>query len=300
MKIAFENVDFNSSSGPNGFSRKLASSFIKGGHEITSNSPDIQLSFIQSFKKIAPTVQRLDGIYFNTDQDWEHLNNPIKKTYAESDAVIFQTKFNKDLVENFFGSRLNSHVIHNGTDLESISNIPEADISNLGEFEKVWCCASHWRPHKRLSENVQYFLDFSSDGDCLIVAGKDSQVPDHPRIFNVGNLSWERLISVLKRSDYFLHLSWLDHCPNVVIDARASGCHVICSSSGGTHEISGKNSTVIEEDLWDFSPIKLYSPPVMDFSKKRINAVDSDIDIRSVSNLYLEIFRKVLKYEIIG
>jgi glycosyltransferase involved in cell wall biosynthesis len=294
MRIAFENVNFNSNSGPNGFSRKLASSLLKKGHEITTSSPDVQLSFIQSFRKIAPLVQRLDGIYFNTDQDWKVLNEPIKKTYNEADAVIFQTKFDKDLVENFFGYRSNCHVVHNGTDLELISGIPKADISNLGEFENIWCSASHWRPHKRLSDNVRYFLEFSSKDDCLIVAGKDSQVPVHPRIFNVGNLSWDRLISIFKRSDYFLHLSWLDHCPNVVIDARASGCKIVCSNSGGTKEIAGIDSTLVcENKVWDFSPVELYKPPDLDFQNIQKNKIDSTVDIDDSCQEYINIFNYV-------
>ena len=48
MKIQFENVDFNSSSGPNGFGLKLARELIRSGHEITLDSADVRLSFIQS------------------------------------------------------------------------------------------------------------------------------------------------------------------------------------------------------------------------------------------------------------
>ena len=59
---------------------------------------------------------------------------------------------------------------------------------------------------------------------------------------------------------YFLHLAWLDHCPNVVVDAQAAGCNVICSSSGGTSEIV-YNGKIINEPIWDFSPIRLYYPP---------------------------------------
>jgi len=61
MKIHFENVDFNSKSGPNGFGLKLARNFLKRGHEVTSNNPDVQLSFIQSSNNFKPTALRLDG-----------------------------------------------------------------------------------------------------------------------------------------------------------------------------------------------------------------------------------------------
>ena len=67
---------------------------------------------------------------------------------------------------------------------------------------------------------------------------------------------------------YFLHLSWLDHCPNVVVDARSCGCQVICSSTGGTKEIAGEDAIIIEEDEWNYEIVDLYDPPELDFSKK--------------------------------
>ena len=60
-----------------------------------------------------------------------------------------------------------------------------------------------------------------------------------------------------KASKYFLHLAWLDHCPNVVVDAMACGCTVICSSAGGTKEIAGDNAIIIEENDWNYEPVHL-------------------------------------------
>mgnify|MGYP003149101201 CR=1 FL=1 len=301
MKILFDNVDFNSNSGPNGFGKKLATALGGEGHQIFINpleaiSPDVQISFIASNYRLAPIIQRLDGIYFNSDQDFNRLNEPIEKTYLISEAVIFQSEFNKALTEKFFGIKEKSFVIHNGTALDEISNISPINSEDLDRFENVWTCASSWRPHKRLEENVRYFLENSSQNDCLIVAGSNPDCKlDHPRVFYAGVLDWKTLISLYKRSKFFLHLAWLDHCPNVVIDARAAGCHVICSSSGGTHEIAGENSTIIEEDIWDFSPLRLYNPPKMDFSKKTNIGKRSDIDIKSVSLRYLDVFSECIK-----
>ena len=92
-----------------------------------------------------------------------------------------------------------------------------------------------------------------------------------------------------------MHLAWLDHCPNVVIDARASGCHIVCSSAGGTCEISGDNSTIIEEEDWDYTPVKLYHPQRLDFSRYRKGSQLSNIDIIDVSSRYLEVFNSVLQ-----
>lgn len=297
MKILFDNINFQSNSGPNSFGLKLALELEKSGNSINKNEiPDIQLSFIQATRKVAPLIQRLDGIYFNSEQDWKSQNAPIQSTYDHADGVIFQSRFNKALTEKYFGKKDKNTVIHNGTDLEKIKLIPAISNPLLNDFENVWTCASSWRPHKRLSENVRYFLENAGEKDCLVIAGNN---PDfelkHDRVFYAGNLDWPQLISLYKRSKYFLHLALLDHCPNVVVDARAAGCKIICSSSGGTKEIAGENSVIIEDMEWDYLPFKLYNPPKLDFSKKIKYETSCSIDIKDVSSMYLSFFNEVLK-----
>ena len=294
MNIFFENVDFNSRSGPNSFGKKLSKEFIKNGHNIICGQPeeipDVQLSFIMSSIKISPMVQRLDGIYFNSEQDFDALNIPIKSTYLAADDVIFQSEFNRDLTFHYFGKKENHSIIRNGTDIELIQSIDPMDSDILDEFSEVWCCASSWRPHKRLKENIRYFLEVSPADACLVIAGNNPDVRiSDTRIFYAGDLDWNTLISLYRRSSHFLHLGWLDHCPNVVIDARAAGCHIVCSSAGGTSEIAGKNSTIIIENGWDFSPIKLYNPPIMDFSRVADCKFNSEIDIKETYKKYLSV-----------
>ena len=128
MKVFFDNVNFNSSSGPNSFAKRLSDELMRRNYQISNVVsknfiPDVQLSFIMSQKKIAPLVQRLDGIYFNIEQDYQVLNKPLLETYENSESAVFQTEFNKKLSEHYFGNHLNSTVIRNGTDLDLISSI---------------------------------------------------------------------------------------------------------------------------------------------------------------------------------
>lgn len=303
MKILFDNVDFSSNSGPNGFGKKLASSLSRRHHILTSPSnEDVQLTFIQTrYGKRSPIVHRLDGIYFNSSQDWESLNIPIKRTYDMSDAVVYQSEFDKALAVKYFGERNNGYVIHNGTDLEAISKINPASIPEINEkYDVIWVCASQWRPHKRLNENIRYFQKHRGTKDCLLVAGElnapAGSINDNLRdVYFLGNLSWEDLISVYKCAKTFIHLAFLDHCPNVVIDARACGCDIVVSSSGGTHEIAGPGATIMIEDSWDFEPMKLYEPPAMESSLYEINKKNSWIDITFVAKEYekvLELMRR--------
>ena len=299
MNIHLENVNLNNTSGPNHFASKLVKYASKAGVNFDHNAaPDVRLCFIETHAdnpKNIPLYQRLDGIYFNISQPYKIQNANIEKTYNKSTGVIFQSNFNKILTTEYFGEHSNSIVIHNGADLEFIEKTPALNHPSLDKFDNVWSCASSWRPHKRLNENIRYFLEHSSEKDCLVIAGKSEEKIDKSgRIFYVGNIDITKLISLYKRSKYFLHLAWLDHCPNVVVDARASGCQIICSSAGGTKEIAGPDAIVIEEDEWDFKPVKLYEPPTVNFDKKIKNEWDIDYNMKTAATKYKDFLKGVL------
>ncbi len=117
----------------------------------------------------------------------------------------------------------------------------------------------------------------------------------HPRIFYVGNLETDELLTLFKISKYFIHLAYLDHCPNVVIDARACGCQIICSSSGGTKEIAGKNAIVVQEDPWDYSYLESSVPPKMDYNRKENSKFDSHLSMSKVAKKYHNFLKGVAK-----
>ncbi len=285
MNIHLDNVDFFSNSGPNSFAQKFAKyGKLNGCSFNLEREPDACLSFIETHRSFSdcPLYQRLDGIYFNTRQDYQLLNSNIRRTYEMATGVIFQSQFNYDLITKYFGPHSNHRVIHNGADLEKIKSIRPLQNSVIDGYENVWTCASHWRPHKRLDDNIRYFLQHSGQNDCLVVAGASSYPNAHERVFFVGDLPHEALIALYKRSKYFVHLAWLDHCPNVVVDARASGCRIVCSTAGGTKEIAGDDAVLIEEPEWDFQPLDLYSPPSLDLGRKVKNHFDSELDMNKV------------------
>ena len=291
MNLHLENVNLQSTSGPNHFASKLIK--YMGRLDVSfdyERPPDVRLCFIETprveFDKV-PLFQRLDGIYFNSEQNFKALNANIKRTYENADGVIFQSEFNKRLTTKYFGEHPNSVVIHNGADTEFISEVEPLRTRKIDRFERVWCCASSWRPHKRLNDNINYFLEHSSEKDCLVIAGKAiEKVPRGERIFYVGEINITQLISLYKRADYFVHLAWLDHCPNVVVDARASGCKIICSSAGGTKEIAGPDAIVIQEQEWDFTPVALYKSPPLDFSKRASSRRHIDYCMQIVAEKY--------------
>lgn len=304
MKIFTHNFNPHSESGPNKFSRQLLSSLVdKHGFTLTNQKDsDVEFCLIQQVShKINPMILRLDGIYFNKSQDYNQQNIPINFSYKNADIVIYQSEFNKILTEKWFGCHPNYRIIHNAY----LDKLVEDKIFKKANDKEIWSCASSWRPHKRLIENVRYFFEKAPNDAILYVAGEGITDQDIREIQNLisyygnkkivkicGNLDYTTLRMLYAASSTFLHLSYLDHCPNVVVDAVAHGCHVVCSSTGGTKEIV-KNGTIVEEDEWDFSPIDLYKPPKMDFSKiKKINnLLDNDVTSHNCVKRYVEAFR---------
>ena len=304
MNFIFDNVDFNSTAGPYWFANKLRKSFENKGHIVNELDmmPDAQLSFVSASERISgvPLFQRLDGIWYDTETDYKKMNEPIKNTYDVADGVIFQSKFDHDFISHHFGVHSNYAIIHNGSDLDYIQDIPVA--IGLENIPTVWTCASSWvnasgslRHNKRLNENIRYFQEHSSSSDILCVAGDVGTLesPDPTRIVFLGELAVFSLISLYKRSDWFIHLAAQDHCPNVVVDAKAAGCRIVCASSGGTAEIAGKDAVVvIDSNEHGFVAYNYNVPTTLDFSKKIDNWHDDlDLSIDTVADQYLEFIK---------
>lgn len=307
MNVLFDHVDWKSTAGPYWFAQKLAASLNEKGHTVNADgSPDIQLTFVEAARMIegVPLVQRLDGIWYNTKTEYKKMNEPIKQTYDIADGVVFQSKFDRDFIIHHFGDHKNYTIIHNGADQKMIEGMPSAE--GLDAYDTVWSCASSWinvdgslRHNKRLNENIRYFQEHSGDRDILCIAGNvgDTENPDSSKIMFLGELSVYNLISLYKRSDWFIHLATQDHCPNVVVDAKVAGCKIVCASSGGTHEIAGKEAIiVVDENEHGFDAYDYNVPTTLDFSKYfegMYNDVDLSIDF--VADEYLKFFNGVIK-----
>lgn len=293
MNIYIENIDHRSSTGPNHFAKKIKKYLSFRGCHFSDKviAFDKKLTFIQTFniRNDLPMCLRLDGIYFNAGFDCDAMNSNIKRSYDMAKGIVFQTNFNKELIFKWFGPHDNYTVINNGADMLEIKEmtVTESIQNRFSSYDNIWSCAAHWHSFKRLKDNINYFLKFSEPNDCLVVAGSN---PDHivqnPRIHYVGNLSIQDLFSLYKISKYFIHLAYLDHCPNVVIDARSCGARVICSSSGGTKEIAGENAIVIQEPEWDYSFIKETVPPPISFDNIVSCGIESDISMTKVAKKY--------------
>lgn len=256
-------------------------------------------------------VVRIDGIYFDRNQTYgnnDALNKGIFKTIGSAKGVIFQSNFSKNLVEAHFG-RINipKVIIINGAPLRKVK--PKKNK------KKIIVCSANWRAHKRLSSIINVVSSLKDKLDCeLLVLGNVGSFvkPTHDFVTFIGNIDKKSVFQYLERADLFLHLAWLDPCPNSVVEAISCGVPVVCSNEGGTPEIvnrTGCGRVATCDIKVDYgSLVDLYNPPapeideiiresiyVLDNSELILSKMDrSSIDIKRVAKRYVKFLEEMV------
>jgi glycosyltransferase involved in cell wall biosynthesis len=297
MRIHFSNVNFGSRTGPNTFAHRLASELSTRGFEIVDDRDyDSCLVFIEPSSRIIPgkrVIQRLDGIWFKPEE-FETKNRLIKQTYDSADHIVWQSNFDKNMTTRHWGDRTGT-VINNGIALNGKRR--DAGLDDLRKkYDTIFVTSANWHRQKRLKETIQLFLGFLERGvnGFLIVMGSnpDSSL-NHPRIGYTGSLSHDTCLGIYSNADWMIHLGWLDHCPNVVVEALSVGCPVICTDSGGTHEIVKNSGLVIPESFkYDFQLLDYDQPPGLNLDVSlppRPDVDNSHLDIKLVADAYAKV-----------
>lgn len=317
MLIHFDNVSLGSRSGPNTFASRLARALMELGHLVThdGSAADVSLVFIEpSGRPLAKkVVQRLDGIWFKP-AEFHTKNVAIKALYDKADAVVFQSRFDKGMVERWWGSNEErqrpTDVIGNGIDLTRVDKVTIPELAKIrASYDKVFVCSSNWHPQKRLKSNLKLFDHLRKTqfpNSCLFVMGSnpDAMTTD-PHVYYTGSQPADVYLQVYAVADWMLHLAWADHCPNVVVEALSQGTPVVCSEVGGTKELisHGLYGMVLKEAPYDYELADYDNPPDIDVTQVTFlptrhelhyDAIPS-INIRDVAEDYVALFKKVIQ-----
>ena len=302
MRVHFSNVDFRSPTGPNTFANRLARELHNKQVEVVPEEGgyDVMLAFIEAASRPIPgsrLIQRLDGIWFKPEEFLEKNVN-IKATYERADSVIWQSEFDRAMTTAHWGEK-QGVVIHNGIDL-TLAPLLDPQIERIREkYERVYVCSANWHRQKRLREVIDLFnkVRGQSSTACLLVMGArpDVLVAD-PDILYTGSVPHSVCLQIYSVADWMIHLAWLDHCPNVVVEALSQGCPVVCTNSGGTHEIVGNNGIILDETItYELELTDYDNPPLLDLQDLRIPdkiKVDaSHLNIQDVADRYIEVMR---------
>lgn len=263
-KLRFYINSTQNHNGPSIFGSRLRNAIIEQGWQWDMLLPKISYVFSAGFfRPFCKNILRLDGLYFdsqNTVGDSNMLNYPISKAYRKADGIIFQSEFDHKLFATFMGEpRCKHRVIQNGV---PASFSPHGESVDFG-FRKTILCSAKWKEHKRLRCIINGFIEYGNEDTGLVILGSNiKNRVDHPNVKYIGNVLPSDLPKYLRGGDAFLHLAWLDHCPNTVVEAIACGLPVLCGHNGGTKDIVKSNGVVMQfEEDYDFKKVNLYKPP---------------------------------------
>ena len=132
-------------------------------------------------------------------------------------------------------------------------------------FDKTIICSSEWRAHKRREGIIEGFKKINNSNTGLVILGKYEKKYNYKNVIYLGRVSPHKLPYYLRSADVFVHLSWLDWCPNVVVEALTCGLPVLCSHNGGTKELVKDSGIVLRlEEDYNFNKVALYKPPEPD------------------------------------
>lgn len=260
-----------------------------------------------------PYILRIDGIYYdkkNTYGENQKLNEKIYKSIEKASGIIFQSEFSKKLVESHFGKINNkTTIILNGAKIDNGDY-----ISNFSQ-KKTIVCSANWRPIKRLQSIIDTVKKLRQNIDCqLYILGdfNNIDIGEYDYIYRLGDQPSSVVYDYLRKANLFIHLSWLDSCPNSVIEAVSQNVPVICSNLGGTPEIikasRGGIISVCDDNINLKDLMDLHNPPkpnidvivndalkILSNGSSYTKKIKTDtIDIVNVAGEYVKFCKKVL------
>lgn len=195
--------------------------------------PDV-LRAKRKYPKIK-VVHRIDG----SSLDYGGYSSGDKKQ-AEvnllADLTIFQSTYSRYATTKKYNVISNDGpVIYNPVDVNIF--YPSSQIYNASSKINVACATWSTNPGKG-AQDIYKIAIHNPDIDFILIG----RYPDAPNISNLhktGVLAEQAIADKLRYCSVFLHMAENDPCPNVVIEALASGLPVLYKDRGGTAELVG-------------------------------------------------------------
>lgn len=282
-------------------------------------------SFINLWNK--NLIFRVDGVPYKKFLVTKKLHNQNKKYNIhlnKSKGIIFQSIFSKKIYYKFFSieKRIPNKVIYNGVNLKRFSQNGANLRKKLGinKNDIVFIASANYRnKNKRLNLLIECFNKFKYGNKkiFLIILGKINENLNIKKIKNnniifTGKIDSDKLAYWYRTGDVLLHFTYIDWCPNSVIEAIACGLPVLTTNLGGAKELINITNCglVVKADLQKkLSSIEPNSPPKANINKilqgmkkilKNKNKILQKrdlkkIDIDYVSREYTSFIKKISK-----
>ena len=165
-----------------------------------------------------------------------------KKTYNNADCVTVVSDYLKNSLSKHFTNPDKIKVVPNVISTKVFNYHKKNDTGN----ELNFTCVAHWNSPKRpdlIFESLNEVAKSNSKSFVLNVVGEGALLNDlkhqtwNFKINYCGNLSPDKLATVLHKTDYFLHASEIETFSIVIAEALATGTPVLASNVGATGEL---------------------------------------------------------------
>jgi len=213
---------------------------FKQAYEIKQSRPTMRV--IHRIDGVAQDYGRYDGV------DW--LQRDVNTL---ADQTIFQSHYSYDTTRTKYKLiHQEGPIIFNPVDVERFS--PIGNQYDLPKKTKPRILTISWSKNRnkgtwRLPELARLNPDLE-----FLHAGQTTFEASPPNLLQLGRVAHTHLPDLMRSADIFLNLSLYDPCPNVVIEALASGLPILYMNSGGTPELVGKNAGLAITDDESFRP----------------------------------------------
>lgn len=196
-------------------------------------------------------IHRVDGAgkdYGRTDgaDAMQHAVNTL------ADATIFQSDYSRRSTHAYHLISLDGDIIYNPVDTQHYT--PEGEklahpaLENLSAPKIL---SAIWSPNRRKGAWRLPPLAAQNPNLTFIFIGGVRLDSYPPNLIQIERLNADDLAKAFRHADLFLNLSENDPCPNIVLEAMASGLPVLYLPSGGTPELVGEAGLPLADD---FSP----------------------------------------------
>lgn len=219
--------------------------------------PDMVIAAIRA--RGIPIVLNQNGVFYPAwyPAGWEVENARMAAAYHKASHVFWQSEFCRRCADRFLGERRGpGEVLFNATDVSRFSprtTEPPARPFTLLLSGKIGTSTSY-----RLTSSIDGLAAARKCGidAALTIAGAiDAAVEAEARaqvatlgldaaVRFTGPYSGKDAPEIYRSADAYLITKHNDPCPNVVLEAMASGLPVLYSASGGVPELVGRDAGV--------------------------------------------------------
>jgi glycosyltransferase involved in cell wall biosynthesis len=220
-----------------------------GADVVVANAWSVPLATVARAKRACSTARvlhRIDGSAVDYGRDFvADVRQALVNTLA--DATVFQSAYGREATRRRRVILQDGPVIHNPVDVERFR--PDGERVPLDGRVRLVHVTASTNPRKGAAQ--VYALARRRPDLAFVLVGRYADPPALPNVRLEGYAAWDALPALLRSCDALLILAENETCPNVVLEALASGLPVLYKPSGGTPELVGDCGVAVETASFD-------------------------------------------------